>query len=160
MAVSANIVPLALGTETDTSIIGPASSNGIVGIKPTVGLTSRDGVIPISVNMDSVGTFGRTVRDAVRGLTAIAGIDPRDEVTKSILEPHKGDYAECLTNQSSLVGAIFGLPGNKCWDCVAADLKKVAFGVFEHIEAAGGQILRTDFPCAKEHLPPDGRWDW
>lgn len=66
-----NIVPLALGTETNTSIIGPASLNGSVGIKPTVGLTSRDGVIPISRNMDSDGTFGRTVADAPHGLNVI-----------------------------------------------------------------------------------------
>ena len=66
VAVSTNIVPLSFGTETDTSIIGPASMNGIVGIKPTVGLTSMDGIIPISKNMDTVGPFGRTVADAVR----------------------------------------------------------------------------------------------
>ena len=61
VAVSANIVPLSLGTETDTSVIGPASINGIVGIKPTVGLTSRSGVIPISETFDTVGVLGRTV---------------------------------------------------------------------------------------------------
>lgn len=81
MAVSANVVPLSLGTETDSSIIGPASINGVVGIKPTVGLTSRNGVIPISENMDSVGTFGRTVADAVHGLDLIAGQDERDTFT-------------------------------------------------------------------------------
>ena len=58
-------VPVSFGTETDTSIIGPAEVNGTVGIKPTVGLTSRTRVIPISRNMDSVGVLGRTVADAV-----------------------------------------------------------------------------------------------
>ena len=82
MAVSANLVPISLGTETDTSVIGPALMNGVVGIKPTVGLTSRSGVIPISRSMDTVGCFGRTVLDAAYTLTAIAGPDGRDDATK------------------------------------------------------------------------------
>src|SRR5207247_843377 len=80
-AVSANLVPLSIGTETDTSIIGPAGINGIVGIKPTVGLTSRVGVIPISENMDTVGPFGRTVADAVAGLDAMVAQDEEDPFT-------------------------------------------------------------------------------
>lgn len=62
VAVSSNIVPISFGTETDTSIIGPASINGVVGVKPTVGLTSRSGVIPISENMEycgSIWAYGR-----------------------------------------------------------------------------------------------------
>ena len=160
MAVSANIVPIAFGTETDTSIIGPASSNGVVGIKPTVGATSRNGVIPISTNMDTVGTFGRTVGDAVHGLTAIVGMDARDEMTTLLPRPHKGDYAKHLTDRKSLVGAKFGLPGKKCWDLVPAEEKTVAGKLFNSITAAGAEIVRTEFRCAKDHIPPDGRWDW
>lgn len=77
VAVSPTLVPLAYGTETTTSIIGPAGANGVVGIKPTVGLSSRRGVIPISHNMDSVGPLGRTVADAVLALDAIVGHDPK-----------------------------------------------------------------------------------
>ncbi|KAA8569312.1 hypothetical protein EYC84_000968 [Monilinia fructicola] len=80
-AVSANIVSFALGTETDGSVINPAERNGIVGIKPTVGLTSRDGVIPESHNQDTVGCFGKTVRDATYCLDGIYGPDPRDNYT-------------------------------------------------------------------------------
>ena len=65
VAVAANVIAFALGTETDGSVINPAERNSIVGIKPTVGLTSRAGVIPESEHQDSVGVFGRTVRDAV-----------------------------------------------------------------------------------------------
>src|SRR5438067_8880793 len=77
VAVSANLCVAALGTETDGSIMSPSSNNGVVGIKPTVGLTSRQGVIPISHTQDTVGPHARTVRDAALVLTAIAesGVD-------------------------------------------------------------------------------------
>ena len=61
--MAANVFPFALGTETDGSVINPAQRNAIVGFKPTVGLTSRGGVIPESLNQDTVGAFGKTVRD-------------------------------------------------------------------------------------------------
>ena len=80
-AVAANLVAVSLGTETDGSILCPASVNGVVGIKPTVGLTSRAGVIPIAHSQDTVGPFARTVADAAAVLTAIAGADPRDPAT-------------------------------------------------------------------------------
>ena len=73
---------VSLGTETDGSILCPASVNGVVGIKPTVGLTSRAGVIPIAHSQDTVGPFGRTVADAaIRAGARIAGADPRDPAT-------------------------------------------------------------------------------
>src|SRR5947209_5272772 len=77
VAVAANLCVAALGTETDGSIMSPSSANGIVGIKPTVGLTSREGVIPISHSQDSVGPHARTVADAAAVLSAIAerGLD-------------------------------------------------------------------------------------
>ncbi len=76
-------VPLALGTETDGSVINPAERNAIVGIRPTVGLTSRSGVIPECTHQDTVGTFGNTVRDAVYALDAIYGVDSRDHYTSA-----------------------------------------------------------------------------
>lgn len=78
IAVAANTIMFALGTETDGSVINPAERNAIVGIKPTVGLTSRAGVIPESEHQDTVGTFARTVRDATYALDAIYGVDPRE----------------------------------------------------------------------------------
>lgn len=160
VAVSANIVPLSFGTETDTSVIGPASINGVVGIKPTVGLTSRNGVIPISKNLDTVGCFGRTVADAVHGLTAIAGKDDEDETTLSRPFDHEVDYSRSLTSRGALKGAKFGLPWKRCWDAVAPDLKAVARRVLKAIKEAGGQVIRTDFPCAEDRISPDGSWDW
>ncbi|XP_065629129.1 probable amidase At4g34880 [Quercus suber] len=81
ISVAANMVAVSLGTETDGSIICPASFNSVVGIKPTVGLTSRAGVIPISPRQDTIGPICRTVSDAVHVLEAIAGIDNNDNAT-------------------------------------------------------------------------------
>ena len=160
VAVSANIVPLSFGTETDTSIIGPASINGIVGIKPTVGLTSRSGVIPISKSMDSVGSFGRTVRDAVHGLSAIVGTDDRDAMTCSSLRVQRQDYTKYWTTKASLKGARFGLPNKRCWEFVSKDIKPAACKVLEAIQEAGASIVEVDFPCAEDRIPADGKWDW
>lgn len=153
-------MPISFGTETDTSIIGPASINGIVGIKPTVGLTSRTGVIPISRNLDIVGSFGRTVADAVHGLNAIAGPDIEDLATT---EPHverEEEYSKFLTTCPVLKGARFGLPWTRCWELVSQPRKDVALRVFEAIENAGAEIVLTDFPCAEDRIAPDGAWDW
>ena len=109
VAVSANIVPLAFGTETDSSIIGCALYNGVVGIKPTVGLTSRAGIIPISKSMDTVGVFARNVGDAVWGLGVIAGPDPRDPVTM-LPDVVREDYTAYRCNFTALRGATFGIP--------------------------------------------------
>jgi amidase len=81
VAVSASLVPLAVGTETDGSIVCPSTSCGIVGIKPTVGLVSRAGIIPISHTQDTAGPMARTVADAAALLAALAGVDPRDPAT-------------------------------------------------------------------------------
>lgn len=152
-------VPVSIGTETDTSVIGPAGVNGVVGIKPTVGCTSRTGVIPISIKMDSVGVFGRTVADAVHGLDVIAGRDEEDPTTHDCPD-HTIKYSEHLASRTALKGAKFGLPWSRCWDCVAPQRKDVALRVFKAVEAAGADIIRTDFPCAEDRIAPDGSWDW
>lgn len=83
-AVAAGLVPVALGSETDGSIISPSARCGVVGIKPTVGLVSRSGVIPISPSQDTVGTHATTVADAARVLAIIAGPDDQDSATRHI----------------------------------------------------------------------------
>jgi amidase len=82
VAVAANLCAVAVGTETDGSIISPATTCGIVGIKPTVGLVSRSGVIPIAASQDTAGPMGRTVADAAALLAALVGVDEEDSVTK------------------------------------------------------------------------------
>ena len=81
VAVAANLCVVAIGTETNGSIVSPASANGIVGVKPTVGLVSRDGIIPIAASQDTAGPMARTVRDAALVLAAIAGPDAHDAAT-------------------------------------------------------------------------------
>ncbi|MBS1667407.1 MAG: amidase [Bacteroidetes bacterium] len=95
-AVSANLCAIAIGTETDGSIVSPSSVNGIVGIKPTVGLWSRTGIIPISKTQDTAGPMARTVKDAAILLSALQGIDVADEATKSSDGKSKKDYTSFL----------------------------------------------------------------
>jgi amidase len=93
-AVAANLCAIGIGTETDGSIVSPSSVNGLVGIKPTVGLLSRTGIIPISKTQDTAGPMARTVRDAAILLGALAGVDPKDSYTlKSKIEK---DYTKFL----------------------------------------------------------------
>lgn len=133
--------------------------NGIVGIKPTVGLTSRTRVIPISRNMDSVGVLGRTVADAVHGLDLIAGKDQEDPMTHD-RSVDKMTYSDSLASWTALKGAKFGLPWSRCWDCVAPKRKELASRIFKAIEDAGAEFVRTEFPCAEDRIPLDGSWDW
>ncbi|KAJ5563268.1 hypothetical protein N7535_008432 [Penicillium sp. DV-2018c] len=161
VAVGANIVPFALGTETDGSVINPAQRNAIVGIKPTVGLTSRAGVIPESTHQDTVGTFGKTVRDAVYALDAIYGIDSRDNYTiaQKGLTP-AGGYAQFLSNRTALQGAVFGIPWKSFW--ALGDPAQIAelLELVKLIESAGATVINgTELPHYKEIVSPDG-WNW
>ncbi|KAI0160186.1 amidase [Xylariaceae sp. FL1272] len=159
-SVSANLVPAALGTETDTSIIGPASINGVVGIKPTVGLTSRSGVIPISRNMDSVGPFGRTVADAVPILDAIVGEDEEDSFTTVPERRSHVPYSRYISTSSALKGARFGLPMKRCWELVPTSCKSLATKVLDAVQRAGGEIIEVDLPSIEERVNKHGTWDW
>jgi amidase len=94
-AVAAGFTTVAIGTETNGSIICPAAANGIVGIKPTVGLVSRAGIVPISSTQDTAGPMARDVRDAAIVLSAIAGSDPRDPATADA-DRHATDYTKFL----------------------------------------------------------------
>lgn len=113
-AVAANLVTVALGTETDGSITCPAAGNCVVGIKPTVGLTSRAGVVPISHNQDTVGPHGRTVADAATVLGALVGVDPRDPATAASQGKFFTDYTQFL-DKNGLKGARIGVPRSVFW---------------------------------------------
>ena len=109
IAVAANLVTVSIGTETDGSIVCPGGVNGVVGIKPTVGLTSRAGVIPISVTQDTIGPFGRTVADAATVLGALVGVDSRDPATQASAGRMQTDYVKYL-ELNGLRGARIGVP--------------------------------------------------
>ncbi|MEY2586151.1 MAG: amidase, partial [Verrucomicrobiota bacterium] len=110
-ATSANLCAAAIGTETDGSIISPASACGLVGIKPTVGLLSRSGIIPISHSQDTPGPMARTVADAAALLSALTGIDPRDPATNSSRGKAAPDYTAFLKTDA-LRGARIGVARN------------------------------------------------
>jgi amidase len=107
-AVAANLCAVAIGTETDGSIVCPSNANGIVGIKPTLGLVSRAGIIPIAHSQDTAGPMCRTVRDAAIVLGAIAGFDPNDPITAESRGRALSDYTRVL-DKGGLRGARIGV---------------------------------------------------
>ena len=107
-AAAANLCAIAIGTETDGSIVSPASINGLVGIKPTVGLWSRSGIIPISATQDTAGPMARTVRDAAILLGALTGVDTNDAITAQSQKKAYKDYTLFL-DEGSLKGKKIGI---------------------------------------------------
>lgn len=107
VAASANLSAVTLGTETNGSIVCPSNANGVVGFKPTVGLWSRTGIIPISYTTDSAGPMTRTVRDAAILIGALAGVDSDDELTLAAEEHIHEDYTQFL-NRDGLEGKRIG----------------------------------------------------
>jgi amidase len=106
--ISANFAAAGIGTETDGSIVCPSSSNGLAGIKPTVGLVSRGGIIPISHSQDGAGPMCRTVRDAAILLGALTGVDPDDSATAASAGKSEPDYAQ-YCDPNGLKGARIGV---------------------------------------------------
>ena len=114
-AVAAGLVPVAIGTETDGSIICPASMNGIVGLKPTLGLVSRSGIVPISHNQDTAGPMARNVADTAALLSIIAGSDPSDPATIDA-DKHATDYTRYLDSnglRGKRIGVVRAFAGNE-----------------------------------------------
>ena len=111
VAVSANLCAAAIGTETNGSIICPSSINGIVGIKPTVGLIGRSGIIPIAHSQDTAGPMARTVRDAAVLLSVLTGLDGRDDTTKQSAGRTASDYTRFL-DPRGMDGARIGVARN------------------------------------------------
>ncbi|KAL8292475.1 hypothetical protein RQP46_001087 [Phenoliferia psychrophenolica] len=156
--VSANLATIAFGTETDGSVIAPSSRAGIVGFKPTVGLTSRAGVIPESTHQDTVGSFGRTFRDAVIGLEIIAGPDPRDNATLGIQRPE--NYTQFLGNKKDLRGAKFGVPWSRVWESSStASQLPALLEAIRVLEAHGATVYNhTDYKYPD--VVSDDGWNW
>lgn len=107
-AASANLCAIAIGTETDGSIVSPSSVNGLVGIKPTVGLWSRSGIIPISKTQDTAGPMARTVGDAAILLGALTGVEQSDSYTLSSKGKIEKDYTKFL-DANGLQGKRIGI---------------------------------------------------
>ena len=107
-AISANLAAAGLGTETDGSVVCPSTANGLVGLKPTVGLVSRSGIIPISASQDTAGPMTRTVRDAAILLNAMIGVDPADPATAAVPDGGAADFTTFLSS-GGLGGARLGV---------------------------------------------------
>jgi len=133
IAVAAGLAPVAVGTETDGSIVSPAAACGIVGIKPTVGLVSRSGIVPISAAQDTAGPMASTVADAAMLLTAMAGHDPADPATEAAAA-HATDYASFL-DPAGLDGARLGV-----WRDGSAQAGAATIAVLESVLA----VLRAN----------------
>ncbi|ABN65714.2 Glutamyl-tRNA(Gln) amidotransferase subunit A (Glu-ADT subunit A) [Scheffersomyces stipitis CBS 6054] len=160
-SVAANLIMFALGTETDGSIISPAGNNGVVGFKPTVGLTSRAGVIPESEHQDTTGPFARTVRDAVYAFQYMYGVDARDNYTLAQVGkvPEDGDYLKFLSDKTALKGAKFGLPWAKLWSSADPEQVEGLLEAIKLIEEAGATVYNnTDF--GNLDVISDDGWNW
>ena len=156
-AVAANLVAAALGTETDGSIVCPSSANGVVGIKPTVGLTSRAGVVPISRTQDTVGPIGRTVADAAAVLGALTGVDPRDAATADSDGEFDTDYTRFL-DPDGLSGARIGVARQLFFDSAetAAIMEEVVAALTSHgVTVVDG----VEFPSFEEFSTASPEFD-
>jgi amidase len=148
VAVAASLASVAIGTETNGSIICPASTNGVVGLKPTVGLVSRSGIIPIAPSQDTAGPIGRTVADVAALLGAMAGMDPRDPATGAAVKSPPSYTASLAAG--ALKGARIGVllrPPVLSPDVDAA------------MQAALAAMRRAGATVVDVQMPTFGQWD-
>ncbi len=141
-AVSANFCVIGIGTETDGSIVSPASINGLVGLKPTVGLISRTGIIPISATQDTAGPMGRTVKDVAIFLGILAGVDPKDPITLESKGKAIKDYTAGL-DPNYLKGKRIGVE-RSTFTRRNEDVVALFKSTIELLKAQGAIIIEVD----------------
>ncbi|KPK83307.1 MAG: amidase [Gemmatimonas sp. SM23_52] len=148
-SVSANYCAGAVGTETNGSILCPSSANSVVGIKPTVGLVSRSGIIPIAHSQDTAGPMARTVADAAALLSAMTGIDDRDPATRESRGHVQPDYTRFL-DPDGLRGARIGLPRERYFG-FSEEADRLMEEAIQALRDAGAEIIDpADIPNAGE----------
>ncbi|UFT99169.1 amidase [Radiobacillus kanasensis] len=145
-AIAADFATASIGTETSGSILGPATHNSIVGIKPTVGLVSRTGIIPIAHSQDTAGPMAKTVTDAAVILGAITGLDPLDPATLTSIGKLKQDYTVHL-KKDGLKGARIGVARNYLYE-LKDDQLEIFDRAKKELEAAGAEVF--DIPLTAE----------
>jgi amidase len=152
VAVAAGLCAASIGTETSGSLLNPATQNGLVTVKPTVGLISRTGILPIAHSQDTAGPMTRTVRDAAILLNVLAGLDPRDPATLAQQRP--ADYTAAL-DPDGLKGARIGVPsdptdpGNDVYyGRLGARAHAVMGQVIATLEGQGATMIRANIPTA------------
>jgi amidase len=151
VAVAASLAAAAIGTETSGSLLSPANQNGVVTVKPTVGLISRAGIVPIAHSQDTAGPLARTVRDAAILLNVLAAQDPGDEATRDLRRP--ADYTAVL-DKNGLRGARIGIPSDPTdpandiyYRPLPARNAAVMRQVIAVLEAAGAVLVRANIPA-------------
>ena len=146
-AVAANLAAVAVGTETSGSILNPSGQNSLVGIKPTVGLVSRRGIIPISHTQDTAGPMTRTVKDAVYLLSAISGMDEGDPVTGT--NQATIDFNNNLFDKNSLQGATLGVPKDSAfYEGLSDDKRQLFEEAVEKLKQLGAAVKDVHIPSA------------
>ena len=149
-AVSANLCAVAVGTETDGSVVCPASANGIVGLKPTLGLISRAGIVPIAHSQDTAGPMARTVRDVATLLSVLAGVDPRDSATAASAGNSATDYTKFL-DPDGLRGARLGIA--RKYFGFSDTVDRLLNDIISEMKNAGAEIVDP------ADLPSHGKFD-
>ena len=143
VAVAAGYAPLGLGTDTGGSIRGPSSVNGIVGLKPTHGLVSRDGIIPLALSLDTGGPMTRSVSDLAVSLGIMTGVDPADEATRKSQGRFETDYTRHL-NVNGLKGARIGV--QRDYMGADPDVDWVIEAAVKAMQKAGATVVDVRFP--------------
>jgi len=141
---SANLAAAAIGTETSGSILSPANANSDVGIKPTVGLISRQGVVPIAASQDTAGPITRTVTDAAILLGVMTGVDARDPATISSIGLALSDYTPYL-KADGLKGARIGVP-QEYWATISAEQNAIGQAALQTMRNLGATVVNVSIP--------------
>ena len=149
VAVTADLCTVAVGTETSGSILSPANQNSVVGIKPTVGLVSRSGIVPIAASQDTAGPLARTVADAAALLGVLAGADPGDRATRASRAHARPDYTASL-DPRGLEGARVGVPRAVFFERLSAAEMPVVAAALRALRDAGATLVDpADIPTAR-----------
>jgi amidase len=150
VAVAAGLCTVAVGTETSGSILSPANANSVVGIKPTLGLVSRAGIVPIAASQDTAGPLARTVADAAALLGALTGVDPRDRATRASRAHSHRDYTTAL-DPRGLEGARLGVPRAVFFEKLhAAEVPVIDTALGELRDAGAVVVDPADIATARE----------
>lgn len=153
-AIAANLACVGVGTETDGSIVSPSNNCGLVGVKPTLGLVSRNGIVPIAHSQDTAGPMTRTVRDAAILLTAMAAVDPKDAATARSTRYQARNYAESL-DPAGLKGARIGIPRKKLFG-YSDNADRIGADAISVLKDAGAVIVDpADIPYVDKFGDPE-----
>ena len=143
VSVAAGYAPLGMGTDTGGSIRGPSTANGVVGLKPTHGLLSRSGIIPLALTFDTGGPIARNVADIAVALNAMVGVDPTDEATKKSVGKSEKDYTKDL-NAAALKGARIGIARDFTGE--DPDVDWVIDSALDQMKKAGATVVDVRYP--------------